>query len=31
MIIRSIVRIYHYDRLIKNLKRQYSLIAEPVD
>jgi len=31
LIIRSIVRIYHYDQLIKNLKRKYSLIAELID
>jgi hypothetical protein len=31
LIIRSIVRIHHFDRLIKNLKRKHSLIAELVD
>jgi uncharacterized membrane protein YidH (DUF202 family) len=31
LIIRSIVRIHRYDRLIKNLKRKDSLIAELVD
>ena len=29
--VRSIFRIHHYDRLIKNLKQKYSLIAELVD
>ena len=31
LIVRSIVRIHHYDRLIQDLKRKYSLIAELVD
>ena len=31
LIIRSIVRIHHHDRLIKDLKRKYSLISELVD
>jgi len=31
LIIRSIVRIHHYDRLIKDLKHKYSLLAELVD
>jgi len=31
MIIRSTLRIHHYDRLIKGLKRKYSLIAELID
>jgi len=31
MIIRSTLRIHHYDRLIKNLKRKHSLISELVD
>jgi hypothetical protein len=31
MFIRSIGRIHHRDRLIKNLKRKYSLIGELVD
>ena len=31
LIIRSIVRIHHYDRLMKNIKRKYSLISELID
>ncbi|MEJ2284592.1 MAG: hypothetical protein P8X85_13460 [Desulfobacterales bacterium] len=31
LIIRSILRILHHDRIIKNLKRQHSLIAELID
>ena len=31
LIIRSTLRIHHYDRLIRDLKRKYSLIAELVD
>jgi len=31
LIIRSTLRIHHYDRLIKNLKRKHSLISELVD
>ncbi|MEW6673355.1 MAG: hypothetical protein AB1427_16760 [Thermodesulfobacteriota bacterium] len=31
LIIRSLVRIHHYDRLIKEIKRKHSAVAEFID